>query len=162
MKRHLLFLMAIGFSAMAVTEKVAATYTVPVPFELAKYAAFPLPNSTLTYQAGDLELQYYLPLEIVHSAINETPILLKGKAKKFPEFFEMKQVGSTHTAQCLLRKDGVTCFVSYDFTTQVEEVLTYIKMKYPLEEVNGRGLVVQAFGAEAHGLVFFPLSHPLE
>lgn len=167
LKRILLPLLVISTLSLAdKSEGVDATYTVPVPYELARFASFKMPNSLISVNKDLIQITYYLPREIIDKDLGATPIILKGRIKKFPEHFDMTGAGF-HRGNCFLRQDGLTCLVTYEFTPDLSEVREYLKKTYPASELEARMKVAKAFqgestmdGGEAGGVVHFSVSLP--
>ncbi len=144
--RAILFFI-VSFSIVSQAAKTTATYQVPVPAKLVPYATFVLENTSLEIKNETADLTYYLPLEIVHSQIHDTPIHLKGKVKSFPQQFQMTD-GEHAQASCSLRKKDLTCIVSYGFAPNLESVAAYLKKTYPAREFEMRFQVARAFVGE--------------
>lgn len=140
---------------------VDATYSVPVPFELAPYAAFKVSSAHVSTTKDLIQLTYYLPREIVNKDLSLKPITLKGRIKKFPEHFFASEAAGNR-AQCFIREDGLTCLVTYEFVPNLPEVREYLKANYPASEFAARMKVAKAFqgegafdGGEAGGVIHF-------
>ncbi len=153
--RLTLLLLLIGGTSSSMALKVTATYTLPTSSELAPYATFSLPNSILVQGEDKIELNYSLPLELVQKKLQQEAVHLMGTPEKFPTLFKVIDKDNGHEGQCLQNKRGLSCLVSYGFTPDPEEVIQFLKIKYPTE-IDIRSRIAKFFSNEPGGIVYFP------
>lgn len=132
-----------------------ATYSVPVPEQLAAYASFQLKDPQVTVKGREIHISYHLPQELVDAKINKVQLEFTATLKSFPEHFTLKGKDEDDYGTCFVNKLGLNCLMSYKFQTDLNQVKKYLKANYP-KEFDRRSQVASLFGNEPGGILHIP------